>query len=263
MTSAKQPNILPFLMAVFFIIFVSGQSRAQQYARINLKDRSSLKGNIVERFDSSAVILNINGTITRLPINNIRSIRFKSNWNREIANGFNDKAQVIVNNNYPQFEPGFYHSIGIGLLSGNDYGDFSATMVNGYRFHPMLHGGVGINYNRYEYITTVPIYAEYRGFPKKLKFSPYFFTQIGYGLRVEDSAPQGYENYKSQGGLYWGAGAGYQLNFIETALGLSVGYSNQSTKTEYGNPAFWWSSTSEFSESRKMGRVDIKLCVIF
>ena len=263
MTLAKQLRILPYFMAVFFLLIGSSQSEAQQFAKINLKDRSSLKGNIVQGFDSTALILNMNGTITRLPIDNIKSIRFKSNWNREMAEDFSDNGKVIVNDNYPQYEPGFYHSMGIGLLSGNDYGDFSATMVNGYRFHPMLQGGIGVNYNRYEYITTVPIYAEYRGFPKKLKFSPYFFTQLGYGLRVEDSAPQGYENYKSQGGLYWGAGAGYQVNFVETALALSIGYSNQSTKTEYGEPRFWWSSTTEFSESRKMGRMDIKLSVIF
>ncbi len=262
MTSAKQPILLPILLAVIFL-FCGSLSFGQQYARIKLKNNTYLKGNIVQGIDSTGVILLINGVTSRIPMNKIENIKFQPNKKTNTSSQ-NDENHRIENGNYAQFEPGYYHSVGVGIISGNDYSDFSASVINGYSFHPLLNAGVGLNYNRYENITTLPLYAEYRGYPKKLKLAPYFFSQLGYGFRVENSSNNGFESYDSRGGLYWGAGVGYQANFLETTIALSVGYSNQETHTKFDSPQYYWgASTFEYSEKRNMGRIDVKLNFIF
>ena len=256
--------VLPAMTAVFFIFTTISMVHAQQFAKIKLNNNSYIKGNIVQGFDSTGIILKINGTTSRLPMSAVKHIKLRSEWNNPASYqaGINDQSTYL--GGFSQFEKGYFHSVGLGILSGNQFTGFTASVINGYRFYPLLQAGIGINYNKYEHITTVPIYAEYRCFPKELKFAPYLFTQLGYGLRVEDNNnTTAFETYDSRGGLYWGVGVGYQINFYETAMGFSIGYSNQHTKTEYTTPEFWGTNTIEFSEKRMMGRMDIKICLVF
>lgn len=251
-------------MLIAFMSLLVNQVNAQEYIVIKLHDLTKFKGRILSSFDSTGVLLSIEGNPLLVKYDQIRTIRFKSSSKPY------DQGKRNGRDEFAQFEKGYYHSIAIGLISGNDNSDISATIVNGYKFHRFLHAGIGVNYDRYENMSAIPIFLEGKGYVKKGKFVPYYFAQLGYGFTVEDRQNNYYAEYDSKGGFYWKFGVGYQINFYKTAMAFSVGYGNQKTRSEYVTnyyqpwlSSYYYGDPIEVSEKRSMRRVDVKISLLF
>ncbi|GEM_PF-2272383 len=262
-------NLLSTIGLILLMLMSTSTSQAQSFAKINLRNYTKLKGNILQSFDSTGIILSVDGTPMHIPYSQIRTIKLNYK-KRDEFKAFRDQI-ASEDYSFPQFEKGYYHSIGLGVISGSDYSNLSASLVNGYKFHKHLHTGLGVNYDRYDRFSAIPIYAEAKGFVKEGKFVPFYFGHIGYGFTVEDSRDEYYnESFESTGGLYWKIGLGYQVNFYKTALALSIGYGNQNSTSEYlsnyyypSYSSYWPGPPTEVSEKRSLRRVDVKINLLF
>ena len=255
---------IAFLGLILFIIFTfTEKASAQEYISLKLDNLAKFKGYILESFDSSGINLIVKDVPIFIKYDHIRSIRLRSGSAK-------NKEMMNENFEFRQFKKGFYHSAGLGLISGNGYSDISASIVNGYKFNKYLNAGLGLNYDRYENMSAIPIYAEGKGYMMTGKFVPYYFAQLGYGFTVEDNHGNYYSEYDSQGGIYWKVGVGYQINFYKTALAFGIGYMNQNSKAEYFGNYYYaqpWSSyyapPEEITEKRSLRRVDVKINLVF
>jgi hypothetical protein len=123
---------------------------------------------------------------------------------------------------------GFYHHSFAGLSFGEDETGRSLGMVNGYRFNKRFALGLGVNYDRFEQASVLPIYLQPRLYVKNDKLSLYAFSDLGYSPGWQNKGiSNDFQEITAKGGLMGQAGIGYQLNFARSALSFTLGYKLQ------------------------------------
>ncbi|MCG8307882.1 MAG: hypothetical protein MI975_10870 [Cytophagales bacterium] len=249
------------LKATFFLIFLSFTLDAQtgKEAKICLKNGVKIKGAIVKTFDEDKLVVDVFGT-GNVPVryDQIAKIRFK-NYGRihgDIKRGLENPPVLKIGS--------YFHEIRGSLLFGEENIGAALNAINGYQFNKYLGTGLGIGINKYGNYLTLPVYAQVKGYIFDKKVSPYYFGDIGYGYAWNNNKHDDvFELENVKGGVYWQVGLGYQINFYNSALTLSLGYVSQDSRADYVYYRPWDIDDVEVSERRVLRRVACSVGLLF
>lgn len=142
-------------------------------------------------------------------------------------------------------QKGYFHLTEIGLLTGQDYaGENTHTpltiqTINGYRLNPHWHGGIGIGLNRFEEITTLPVFISLRADMLKTKVTPFYHADIGYAFAWSSENNENGIFKEVKGGLMFHPGMGIKVHLGNTALHFAVGYLIQKNELEFNEFSSW------------------------
>lgn len=236
------------MLSAIFSLSISLSAQEKQHVRIELIDNSLYVGPVFQSIDSLGVYLNIEGTEVLIPHDRIENIQFEKMKPTVV------KSKTLT---FSGIEPGYYHTIGMGISFGNASPGLSLNLVNGYMFNPYLGAGIGIGYEALEDISTFPVYAELKGYIMQRRFAPFYFFRPGYGFL--NTAYTSYENSKEVGGIYWQAGVGYQFNFQENAMAISICSMGQDATVTYTYPDWWTQDDTIITEKRMKRRMAIRI----
>ncbi|XOV91203.1 MAG: hypothetical protein ACFHWX_13435 [Bacteroidota bacterium] len=241
-----------FLLATVFFFAVGLQSlTAQQRVKVELWDNSLYVGPIYRSIDSVGVHLTIEGSDVLIPHDRIENIQFINS----------SKSLFKKNKVFTEVEKGYYNAVGLGMSFGNAVPGLSINLVNGYQWGRILGTGIGIGYEAMDDISTIPVYAEVKGYLKQGKNIPYLFVRPGYGFL--NNADTFGETSDEKGGIYWNAGMGYQFNFEYSSMVISIGHMGQDATVSY-SWFDWWSGDENFATERRMKRrIAVRLEFIF
>ncbi|MEQ8552347.1 MAG: hypothetical protein RIC06_02040 [Cyclobacteriaceae bacterium] len=236
------------LLSAAFFFSLSLFAQEKQHVRVELIDNSLYVGPVFQSIDSLGVYLNIEGTEVLIPHDRIENIQFHK-MKRPVVKS-KDRS-------FSGVEPGYYHTIGLGSSFGNSNPGLSLNLVNGYMFNPYLGAGIGIGFEALEDISTFPVYVELKGYIMQRWLAPFYFFRPGYGFL--NTAYTSFENTKEVGGIYWQAGVGYQFNFSESAVAISICSMGQDAKVTYTYPEWWWTDDTVITEKRMKRRMALRI----
>jgi hypothetical protein len=248
-----------FLLFPLMVLSVPGNAQINQQAKIVLKNGIIIRGGIVDSFDDSKLQVRIDSSnIILLRYDHIKKISFKGNGKTGV-----DSKEILALQPSLNIES-FYHEIRGGLLIGEENTSFTVQTINGYQFNRYLGTGLGLGINKYGNYLTMPIYATIKGYLFDKKVSPFYFADLGYGFAWQTNKNENmFELDNVQGGLYWQVGLGYQINFLNSAMVFTLGYSNQDSKADYTYYRGWDISNVEVSERRILRRFAISIGFLF
>ncbi len=238
------------LLSAAFFFSLSLCAQEKQHVRVELVDNSLYVGPVFQSIDSLGVHLSIEGTAVIIPHDRIANIQFHRMKHPVIKQARNEHK-------FAGIEPGYYHTIGLGTSFGNSKPGLSLNLVNGYMFNSYLGAGIGIGYEALEDISTFPVYAELKGYIMQRWLSPFYFFRPGYGFL--NTAYTSYGNTKEVGGIYWQAGVGYQFNFSESAIAISICSMGQDAKVTYKYPDWWSQDETVVTEKRMKRRTALRI----
>lgn len=250
-----------FKIILFVLLALSIQAHAQvnQKAKIVLKNGIKINGGIVDSFDDKWLKVNIDSSnIILIRYDHIKKIVFKGN-----NNPIGDSEELSALQSSLNIES-FYHEFRGGLLIGEENTSFTVQTINGYQFSKYLGTGLGLGINKYGNYITLPIYATVKGYLYDKKVSPFYYGDIGYGFAWQSNKNENmFELDNVQGGLYWQLGLGYQVNFHNSAMTFTLGYSNQDSKAEYTYFSGWDINSVKVSERRILRRFALSIGFLF
>lgn len=159
----------------------------------------------------------------------------------EMEKNYRDRYRRIVN---AVKQKGFYHVSEVFLdmwgVSNKHYGPYDyyneqgrvgLSIVNGYRFHPMLNLGIRTGIEAYDGVLFFPLAVEIRSFIGKERTVPYFFATGGYSFSQPDRYQWGTSYY---GGWLISGGGGIAIRYLGSrSLLLGLAYKGFFTKSEY------------------------------
>lgn len=162
-------------------------------------------------------------------------------------------------------EPGFFHITELGLQIGsNDYeanGTLSIHTINGYAISPYLMTGLGVGFDHFGSVSTLPVYASLRGVLTDRKVSPFYFGNIGGSLAWNNDHNSGIDYQRTRGGIFLHGGLGYQINMDRSGLLLAAGYKIQKTDFAYDFPG--WNGDTHIEEKRTIRRLTLTIGYTF
>ena len=253
-----------FLLQLVLLGVLSGlnNSIAQENreTKVYLKNGIKIKGAIVESTNNAAISIRIESHIDPVVIkyDHIKKIKFKGYGylNEDIDQGIATAPGLKTSS--------FFHEIRGGLLFGDENVDVSAHTINGYQFNKYLGTGLGVGINKFGNYVTLPIYANIKGYLMDKPVSPFYFGDIGYGFAWDTNKNKDFYIVEDvQGGLYWQLGLGYQFNFYNSALVLSLGYLNQQSSADYTTYGWWSTGDIDVSEKRLLRRMNFSVGILF
>ena len=133
-------------------------------------------------------------------------------------------------------------------------GEPTIHTVNGYIFNRYAKLGVGVGYDSYPDINTVPLYLNIQGDVLKGKITPVYSFGIGYGIAGAKDREFG-QISDASGGLFYQPSVGVMFNGISNSFVVALDYKHQVTQLEYND--WWWGG--ELTETRTFRNLAIKL----
>lgn len=249
--------LVSFITAFSFgISFSHGQDYGQK-VEVRLKNTSIIKGYITDSLTDGSIRIAVSDQ-TELAIDSadISEVAF-------IKGKGDDRYKTFSNRHLikSEIDPGLYHQLFAGLSIGEDEFNGSLGIINGYRINKNLAIGLGLNYDRYDQISTLPIYLQPKWYVRNEKSSLYYFIDLGYSIGWEnDESTAMNENREVKGGLMGQAGVGYQVNFSKSALHFTLGYKLQKAviRNEYYDYYPHYSSRWDPADAQKTMEVEEK-----
>ncbi len=239
-------------LLVVLLIYVAGAKLiAQQRVEVELIDKSIYSGPVYQSIDSMGVHVMIEGSEVVIPHHRIRNIRF-------IDSG---KSKKLKDSIVWEVEKGYYHTFGMGLSFGNATPGLTAGLINGYQWNRFIGTGIGVGYEMMDDISTIPLFLELKGFVKRGKVTPFYFLRPGYGIL--HNANVSMENRSEQGGKYWHAGVGYQFNFEDASMAISIGHLGQDALIKYSYTDWWSGDDTYVTEKRMKRRIALRIEITF
>jgi hypothetical protein len=244
----------------FLLILALGflqETSAQKIVNVYLKNGVKITGAGLEAFEEDAITLRIDRVLAPIVISEDRILKIMVIGDGMLSDN------IIAQLSQP---PGLtlnslYHEFRGGLLAGSDDAAQAIHMINGYQFNQYVGTGLGFGMNQYGNFLTLPLYASWKGYLKNKKASPFLFGDIGYGFAWNtESNIDAFEIDNVKGGLYWQAGAGYQINFYNSAVNVALGYVQQHSSLDYVY-RFGGVDGARISEERLLRRISV--CVGF
>lgn len=238
---------------------INSQAQISKEVKIFLTNGVKIQGALLESVDDKMIKVQIEEGAEPYLIryDHISKIKFRGNG--FLTNDIREKIAVPPSLKLNEF----YHEFRGGLLFGDENISGSINTINGYQFNQYLGTALGIGMNKYGNYTTLPIYASVRGYLMNQKVVPFYFGDIGYGFAWNsNNIDDAYVVENVKGGLYWQLGAGYQVNFYNSALVFSLGYINQSSRADY-TYLYWAMDGVEVSEKRLLRRVNFSVGFLF
>ena len=227
-----------------FAILLALSSVAQD--RVQLRNGSVLRGEIIKNSVDDLLVIRLTDSLdVKLSYDQLVSIKSK---------GFRYRT------GYPVNERGYFNFTTIGLIlqrsnSGDPVvGEPTIHTVNGYIFNRYAKLGVGVGYDSYPDINTVPLYLNIQGDVLKGKITPVYSFGIGYGIAGAKDREFG-QISDASGGLFYQPSVGVMFNGISNSFIVALDYKHQVTQLEYND--WWWGG--ELTETRTFRNLAIKL----
>lgn len=241
-----------FSITLFLILLGSSDAFTQVNKKVKIVLINGVKINdaVIKSFNEEALEIYINNSDPLvIRYGRIKKINFKDYGS--LQDDVKDKLKLP-----PSLETNaFFHEVKGSLLFGEDNLGFALQTINGYQFNRYIGTGLGLGVNKYGNYLAMPIYANIKGYIYDKKVSPFYFGDVGYGFAWNTNSNENFYNVDNvEGGLYWQVGMGYQFNFYNSALVLSLGYINQHSKADYVYYDQWGSSNIEVNEKRILRR---------
>jgi hypothetical protein len=206
---------------------LSMSTTAQKNYQVNLKNGSIIRGEIIEKNDSSIKIQTKDGSIWSYRTDELESSEpYNPDWHSSK----------------------FYNSTTIGIMPSNDPG-VSFQVVSGYLLNQNWNFGIGLGLERIGWNSYAPLFLEAKYNLGQQKSTPYFSVMAGYELSLSNSF--------ESGGFTTGAKFGLD-HFFTQHIGITtnIGYRYAYLKTQNG----WW---DDFVEIREINRLEFRLGLIF
>ena len=266
--------LFSLILALFIVRPGVAQTRNEglRHVKIILTSGTVLKGNIGKSISEDYITLipdwdTVNAF--NLPFDYIKSMEFGRY--REVSGNKDPKPLIkpVLS------EPGFYHVFTFGLAMGENKTNLMLSSENGYRINDHFAGGLGVNYDRYTNISSLPVYLNFRGYLRNKRVSPFYFLGGGYGFGWNNGKEyMGYQVNNVKGGIYGQTGLGYQIQYSQSAISFNLGYKIQKTTLDYEYRNYYqpWSSFAPqlpsdnnmiVHEKRLVRRMFVSFSVVF
>jgi len=157
----------------------------------------------------------------RIPIDMVKKIKII----KENGNAWQQKSSIT-----------YFNNTFIGILTGrsssasSNRSMVSAEMINGIKLYSYLWPGLGIAFDHYPEVNTLPVYFSVRGDLIKRLFTPFYYIDIGSGpawnsddMNVPESDANAGIMYHIGGGIKMYSGSQIHVMF-------SMGFKNQQVK---------------------------------
>ncbi|AHM60748.1 hypothetical protein D770_12470 [Flammeovirgaceae bacterium 311] len=224
MKNCFRTTVLSILLLFTAVTFASAQDYRYK-AKVVLMNGDVINGRLSEPWSGGNLYLYVSeNTLLEINSSDIRKLKQEQLNGKKSSHSLNKLSDRGA---YGRQE-GFYHHAFAGLSFGEHDTNASLGMVNGYRFNKLVSLGLGVNYDRFDQASALPIYLQPRLHLKNDKLSLYCFTDLGYSPAWQNKGV-GHDMYvvNTTGGLMGQAGMGYQLNFAKSALNFTLGYKLQ------------------------------------
>lgn len=238
---------------------IDSQAQINKEVKIFLKNGVKIQGALLESVDDRTIRVSMDDKSEPFLIRYdlISKIKFKGSGylNEDLQEKMVVPPKLELNT--------FYHELRGGLLFGDENVSGTINTINGYQFNQYLGTALGVGMNKYGNYITLPIYASIKGYLKDQKVAPFYFGDVGYGFAWNsNNAEDAFVVENVKGGLYWQVGAGYQINFYNSSLVLSLGYINQQSSADY-TYRYWAVDGVEVSEKRLLRRINFSVGFLF
>ncbi|WP_224996582.1 hypothetical protein [Cesiribacter sp. SM1] len=248
-------RIAAFFSLAFFALCTPASAQDYRYkARVVLMNGDVLNGQISERWSGGNLYLYLSEkTFVQIDSSDIRKVKQEQLNGQKLENSFRNAG---IRGAYGK-QQGFYHHSFAGLSFGEDETGKSLGMVNGYRFNKLFALGLGVNYDRFEQASVLPIYLQPRLYVKNDKLSLYAFSDLGYSAGWQNKGVNNdFLEMRVKGGLMGQAGIGYQLNFARSALSFTLGYKLQ--QMEVHSEVYYYQFIESGEQPIRAKTMDIK-----
>ena len=249
-----------FLVTISMFILLLQIARAQDNKPkdlIRFNDGSKLSGTI-SQYEKGQVVVIKNGNITT---------RIEGSDYDNISEILFDHYTFFKKNNQWWYEINLGTSLGkTSEFSSNESQPFINGLV-GFQFSQFAGVGLGTGFHGTNTMNILPIYATFRGDLTQTKVTPFYYSDIGYGISTtkDRTDPWGSETFK--GGLLFGVGLGTKFRLRKTYLSMSLGYRIQRTKTTREFQNFFsdaiFSGGESVTEERTQKRAELRLGIGF
>ncbi len=190
--------------------------------RIWFNNNDQMRGSI--KLDGSPDYITIYKTDSdslRIPINMVKKIKII----RDYGNTWNGK---------PQFT--YFNNTFIGILTGRSNSTsayrstISAEMINGIQVYGFLWPGLGIAFDHYPEVNTLPIYFSIRGDLRKSLFTPFYYFDIGSGP-AWSTDEMNVSEIDTNAGIMYHLGGGLKIySDSQVHVMFSMGFKNQQVR---------------------------------
>jgi hypothetical protein len=253
------PGLLFLLLALPLAIITTSaiaQTGQPRKAKIVLHNGTVMKGTVAEWVHGDKIKLLLDGNksvVVEIAFDQVKSMEFEGN-NGYLKAGKEIKVPLEI------VDPkGTYISAAVGLHFGEDETNYTIGSESGYRFNDHWALGLGINYDHYDIVTTLPVFASARAYLNRRNETPYLFIGGGYGFSWFNEKMEDWliSNETIRGGTFGQTGLGYQVRGKDVTLAFVFGFKFQKTKMEYDYNYEPWRSdfpSLAFVEEKRMFR---------
>lgn len=127
----------------------------------------------------------------------------------------------------------YFNNTFIGMLTGRANSRVSyrskitAEMVNGVKINTYLWPGIGISFDQFPEVTTLPIFMSLRGDLFDRSFTPFYFFDVGTGPSWNAKDPN-FPDQETDAGLMWHLGGGIKI-YSDSRINilLALGFKSQ------------------------------------
>ncbi|MEM6320279.1 MAG: hypothetical protein AAF960_21600, partial [Bacteroidota bacterium] len=173
-------------------LFSQSEQTFQRPDVVYLKNGSIFRGQIESyKVGGKLKLTTAPGRVLIFEEKNIKKI-VQETTAQEAAN--NPKLEMTQPKTYDFRETGVYYAVDIGYLGGNSFfgeytNAFTTHLAGGYQFNRWVGAGVGVGVDFYNVNlgSMIPVYAEFRGYFRKSRVSPFYKVAAGMGLPIENS----------------------------------------------------------------------------
>lgn len=130
----------------------------------------------------------------------------------------------------------YFNNTSIGILTGRANSQVSyrsritAGMVNGVKINTYFWPGIGISFDQFPEVTTLPIFLSIRGDLFTRSFTPYYFIDMGTGPSWNAKDPVSPEQ-DTDAGLMWHLGGGIKIySNSRINVMLALGFKSQQVR---------------------------------
>jgi hypothetical protein len=263
-------KIIPMILLLFSCILSIGNAQSDdRKATVILKNGTVLQGTVAEWSAGSKLKLLLDGNssvVVDIEFSEIQSMDF----GLEALPAKKVQPPTVVK---PKLEPkdprGMYYTAAVGVLLGEHETNFTIGAESGFRFNDHIAVGLGANYDIYDIVSVLPVWANTRFYLNNNLTAPYLFVGGGYGFaRFNDGLDEWrFANEHIEGGLYGQTGIGFLVTGKNLSWALTMGGKFQRSVLNYEYNFQPWSSTraafSEVEEKRTFRRIFLNFSILF
>jgi hypothetical protein len=214
----------PFNDLIFIVLFLFTTSLFSQETTMLCQDIVYMKGGSVFRgtvtayeIEGNLVMRTWSGAQMQIPASNVRRIV------QQCKDTTRFSGKIFENPSYTFSEEGWYHATRFSILTSEEAG-LGIQHSSGKKINRYWGVGMGIgleNFEPYNDVLTVPVFAEIRGYLLPKRIAPFYALGVGYGFSKEGNGgfSDGTERWK--GGWMAQGNIGYRIgNHFFIQLGI-------------------------------------------